>query len=294
MDSISKIICDDLNLRAYTVTSLKAVRAITAIHKTTPNATVALGRTINAAALMSAGLKSGSDQTISVRFSGDGPLREVLVQADARGNIRAYVSNPSPALTHPMESISFSKAIGAGFLRVGRELNLQEPYTSLVPLLYGDIASDISYFLTSSDQVPSALILALEMDSDNSISASGGILIQTFPDTPPSSIELVENSVNSMKYPLGQALKEGMDIHQVVSELMGNHPLEIKSAYPLRAGCRCSKDMLKSALSGIQREELRKMIDEDHGAEITCTFCRKIYHFTEKDLVDILNRGTTG
>lgn len=26
------------------------------------------------------------------------------------------------------------------------------------------------------------------------------------------------------------------------------------------------------------------MIDEDHGAEVTCRFCDKIYTFTEEDL----------
>ena len=293
MDSISRIICDDLNLRAYTVTSLDTVRDITSIHNTTPNATMALGRTINATALMSASLKPGSNQSISVKFSGDGPLREVQAQADAMGNIRAYVSNPSPDITHSMDAISFSRSIGAGFLSVIRDLNLKEPYTSLIPLLYGDVATDVSYFLTTSDQVPSALILALEVGGDNSISASGGILIQTFPDTPPSSIELVEKSINSMEHPLGKALMGGADIYQIVSEIMGNHALEIISSYPLQARCRCSREMLRATLTGIQKDELIRMIEEDHGAEIICTFCKSVYNFSEKDLTDILSRKTT-
>ena len=34
----------------------------------------------------------------------------------------------------------------------------------------------------------------------------------------------------------------------------------------------------------IGAEELNEMIEEDHGAELTCRFCDKVYHFTEEDL----------
>jgi molecular chaperone Hsp33 len=93
MDMISRIYCADLKLRAYTVTSLETAREVTSVHRTTPNATMALGRTINAP-LAERQLKPETNQSILLKFSGEGPLKEVHVQVDAFGNLRGYVANP--------------------------------------------------------------------------------------------------------------------------------------------------------------------------------------------------------
>ena len=115
-DRIYRIICDDLNVRAFTVTSLGAVTDIIRIHETTPNATVALGRSVNACALLGATLKPESHQSVVLKFFGDGPIREVHVQADSRGNVRGYVANPAIDLTGEMDSLSFWIISGKLFL----------------------------------------------------------------------------------------------------------------------------------------------------------------------------------
>ncbi len=288
MDTISRIICDELKLRAYTVSSLQTATELTAIHETTPNATVALGRAINAAALLGATMKPDSPQTVSLKFFGDGPIGEVHVQCDARGNIRGYVKNPRLDLTHDIGKISFSKSIGAGFLSVIRDLGMREPYTSTLPLLYGDVAGEVSYYLTTSEQIPSALIIALELDSEGAIAASGGILIQTFPDTPDHTIEELERRIKNMAKPLGKSLLEGEDTVTVLQGLFQYKDMEILEQVPLRAQCRCNRELLQETLQGIEEKELRDMIEKDKGAEVECTFCREKYTFSADDLEKII------
>lgn len=289
MDMISRIYCGSLKLRAYTVVSPETVNEITALHKTTPNATVALGRTINAAALLSATLKPESNQSILVKFSGDGPVKEIHVQADAFGNIRGYIANPSPDITDDIGRISFSKSIGAGFLTVIKDLGIKDPYTSITPLLYGEVASDVAYHLTSSEQVPSAVILGLNLDRDGGIASSGGILIQTFPDTEPGVIEKLEENIKSMTRPLGDILEKGENIYSVLSSLFNGHKIEIISSGPLKHSCRCSHDMLLRLMKTVHRDELMEMADQDKGAAVTCTFCRREYKFTEDELRSLVN-----
>ena len=286
MDAISRLICDELKLRVYTATSTGIVKKLCKIHNTSPTASRALGGAINAALLAGASLKPGSAQSISVKFSGNGPLQSVQAQVDAKGNVRGYVSNPD------IDELTFSKAIGAGFLSIERDLNLKKPYTSLLPLVYGNIAADMSYFFTSSEQIPSAMILALEMN-DKEITASGGILIQTFPDTPESSIALAENSIQNMKKSLGQSLFEGADIAGIASSLLGNFPLTEAGKTEIQLRCRCSKDMLTETIKGFHREEITQMIEEDRGAEIVCSFCKNIYRFNEDELTEIMNKKPT-
>ncbi|MCP4133316.1 MAG: Hsp33 family molecular chaperone HslO [bacterium] len=290
-DIISRIICEELNLRVYTVTSLNTVREINGYHEATPNAAVALGRTINAAALVSATLKPGSNQNITIRFSGTGPIKEIHVQADAQGNCRGYAANPLVDLTEDIGKISFSRTIGAGFMTVVKDLGLREPYSSVTPLQSGDVAPEVAYYLTASEQIPSALVLGLNLNKEEgSISSSGGILIQTFPDTEIEAIEAVESNIRSLPHSLGDALEEGTDILAVVSELLNNKPLSILDSHPFRASCRCNKDILKGVFQNLDNEELIDMIEKDKGAEVTCTFCAKQYHFDEEELASFVKK----
>jgi molecular chaperone Hsp33 len=287
-DTLSRVICDDLNLRAYTVTCLHTARAITALHETTPNATVALGRCVTATALLSAMLKSGSRQSVSVKFSGSGPLKEVHVQADTLGNIRGYVAEPRVDETGLFENINFSRAIGAGFLTVIRDTGHGEPYTGIIPLPFGDVAADMTYYLTASEQVPSAVILGLTLDGAGLVASSGGILIQTFPGTDGTAIDLVEKNTGSMKETLGDMLREGRDIYEALSRIFDKRPLNIVDSIPLHAACRCSKELLCEVLPGIPEKDLLDMREKDGGAEAVCTFCKKTYFFDAAELDGII------
>ena len=287
-DRLTRSICETLNLRAYAVTTLDTAREITGLHGTSPNATVALGRTVTAAALLSAMLKPDSDQSLLLKIEGTGPIREIHAQADARGNIRGYVANPQPDLTDSIDSLSFSKTIGAGFLTVRKDIGMKEPYTSVIPLNTGELAADVAYYLTVSEQIPSAVIIALTLDREGAITSSGGILIQTFPGTSADAIGKVEENISSMKQSLGDSLMEGTDIQNVLGELFNNEAITVLDTRPVRASCRCDRTMIRKMLASLHREDLRDMIDKDGGAEITCTFCNKKYHFNGEKLSIIL------
>ncbi len=284
MDMISRIYCADLKLRAYTVTSPETAKEITSIHKTSPNATTALGRAINAAALLGATLKPETGQSILLKFSGNGPIKEVHVQTDAFGNIRGYVANPSVDITDPIGRISFSKSIGAGFLTVIKDIGMKEPYNSVTPILYGEVAQDLAYYLVTSEQIPSAVIIGLNLSKKGEITSSGGILIQTFPDTDESVIGMIENNIKNMEVNLGDRLERGDNIYEIVQELFNNSHIEIMSATPLTHKCRCSHETLLRLMKTLDKSDIHEMIEKDGGASVTCTFCLKEYKFTPDEL----------
>lgn len=289
-DLLTRVICEPLNLRAYTVTTMDLVREITSLHETSPNATIALGRTVTAAALLSATLKPDSDQSLLVKIEGSGPIREIHAQADARGNLRGFAANPQPDLAEDIGTLSESRTIGAGFLTVRRDIGMKEPFTSVIPLRSGEVAGDIAYYLTVSEQIPSAVIIGMTLSPRGEITSSGGILIQTFPGTPEDSIARVEENISSMSMPMGESLREGVDILDILKGLFNNEEITILDSRPIRASCRCDRRTIRAMLATLQREEIREMIEEDGGAEVTCTFCAKKYHFDGKELSRILDR----
>ena len=225
-DHLIRMTLPQLNLRAYAVNTLDTARAICEAHHTTPNATSALGKSISAAALLSASLQMDSDQSLSYKIQGSGPLGEIHVQADAKGNIRGYVKRPRIDEETDLGRIDFSKAIGAGLLTVTKDLGLREPYSGVTHLVRGEIAIDTAYYLTSSEQIPSAVVLALNFNNEGGIVASGGILIQTFPDTPEKSIAFVESKLAAPHRALGEAVSGRRSLRAACAprRLLARHP----------------------------------------------------------------------
>lgn len=289
-DTLYRLMIPSLHLRAYAVITTDTAREIVSAHSMTPNAASAVGKAISAAALLSSNLQIESDQNLTFRVQGNGPLREIMVQTDARGNMRAYTARPHVDEEVDLGSISFSKAIGIGVLTVTKDLGLKEPYTGTVHLASGELALDTAYYLTASEQVPSAVVLSVPFSSDGTIAAAGGILIQSFPDTPADSIALVESALAKKDAPLGTALEKNEDIVLWLRKKLGDVEVEITAKTGIRHRCRCTHDLVLSLLGTFESDEIKDMINKDGSAEIHCTFCNKKYTFSKEDLEEVLKK----
>ncbi|MDN6409519.1 MAG: Hsp33 family molecular chaperone HslO, partial [Tetragenococcus halophilus] len=53
---------------------------------------------------------------------------------------------------------------------------------------------------------------------------------------------------------------------------------------PVSFKCDCSKERFADAIISLGRDEIQKMIEEDHGAEAECHFCRKKYDYSVDEL----------
>ena len=289
VDTLYRLIIPSLNIRAYAALTLDTARDICRVHNTTPNATAGLGKAVSAAALLSSSLKPESEQSISYKIQGSGPLSEIQVQVDAYGNVRGYTKRPRVDEEVDLGMISFSKAIGAGLLTVSKDLGSGEPHVSVSHLVKGEIAIDTAYYLTVSEQIPSAVVLALKLDRDGGIASSGGIMFQSFPDTPKDAIEKIEAGIASASVnPLGDHLAKGGDILSYISDITGGAELDILSTIELRHRCRCDKQLIRSVLASLEKKDIEQMMHEDGGAHVVCTFCSSEHVFTKEDLAQIL------
>ncbi len=285
-DTLSRIICNELNVRAYTVLSKDTVTAIIQAHEASPAESVFLGRTINATALLSASLKPESDQSVTVKFLGTGAIREIHVQADARGNIRGYL-RPGEQPIQGDQAVR-NNPFGEGNLAVIKDLGLREPYSNISALYYGDIARDIAYYLTTSEQIPSAILLAVRLLPDGGVAASGGILIQTFPETRPEAISMIESNIATLREGLGDFLARGGDIYSYLNTVLGDVPFTVLQVSPVRFSCRCTRELIFDVLKTLPRDEIAEMAGEGRNAEVVCTFCRKKYTFGPDEIRSIL------
>lgn len=242
-------------------------------------ATAALGRAMSAGLLLASSMKR-SESRVNIRIRGNGPMGGLMVDAGIDGTVRGYVDNPDVELpANPKGKLDVGGAVGNdGYVYVVRDVGYGYPYSSTVELVSGEIGDDITHYLASSEQTPSALSLGVFVDP-NGVQAAGGLLIQVLPKAAedPALVELLESRLSTLQgfTPLLQA---GKTLPMIFEELLGDLGLELFPETKLvRFHCSCSFDRVMGALKLLGEAELRDMIETDQGAEATCHFCGEIY-----------------
>ena len=287
-DRLVRAITKDGMVKAVAVTTRELTERARQIHKTLPAATAALGRTLAAASMMGNALK-GDGASLTLRIQGGGPLGILLAVSDNQGNVRGTVDNPAVDLPlRPDGKLDVGTAVGCdGTLTVIRDLHMKDPYVGSVGLLAGEIAEDLAAYFVESEQIPTACGLGVLVDRDQSVLAAGGYLIQLLPGAGDDVITKVERGVMAAGS-VTSLLSRSNSSEAMLRELLSDFDLEILERSPIAYRCDCSRDRMERALISLGPEELKSIIDEQGGAELTCRFCDNVQRFTKAELESLL------
>jgi len=284
MDETIKGIIKDENVLVTATVCTETVEYARRIHDTWPTATAAMGRVIAGAILLASTLKEG--QKIMLQVKGDGPLKEVVAECDWLYRVRAYVKRPHIYMGLKGEKIDVGRAVGKGFLNVIRDLGLREYYQSSVELQTGEIATDIAYYLNVSEQIPSAVSLGVFVETDNSVRAAGGFMIQTMPETKIEIVEYLERKLSEAQ-PASSMILNGMTSLQMLEEAVGL-PIEVIHIAEIKYYCSCTKERVINAIITLGRDEIKKMIEKGKTVNVECYFCKKKYKLSIEELRNLL------
>ena len=231
-DVLTKATADGVRIYALCTTNL--VQEAAKKHGCSHLASAALGRAMNGALLLAATMKD--NERISLRLKGDGPLGEVV--ADAEGStVRGYVENPDAFLPLKNGKLDVGGGIGEGNIIVTRYLQNAEPFTGYCELQDGEIASDLTKYLYVSEQTPTSVALGVLVDKDGNVTASGGFFIQAMPGCTDEVLEKLENNVNLTPY-VTQLLEIGYTPQKMIEILGRGLDVDIKETIPLSFKCR--------------------------------------------------------
>lgn len=288
MDQIIRMIAKDAPVKASAISARELVERARNIHTLLPMATAALGRTLMAASMMGDALKEEKG-ALTIQIKGGGPLGTVLAVSDYEGNVRGYVQQPHVDLMEiEPGKLDVGSAVGTtGTLTVIKDIGLKEPYVGSIGLFSGEIADDIAMYFVESEQIPTACALGVLVGVDQSVTSAGGYLIQLLPGADDSVIDKIEAGVRRVGS-VSRALESGMDAESLLRAVLSDFDLEVLETHPVEYRCYCSRDRVTRALISMGREEMRALIDEQKGAELTCQFCDAVYNFSEEELEEIL------
>ncbi len=284
-DHLVRILSQDGTLRASAAVTTEMVEQMRLRQGTDPAATVALGRLATGAALLGSQLKD--DQRLLLTIEGIGPLQKLHAEADAGGHVRASVKNPVSGLPLREGRLDIAGAVGrAGFLHVVKDLGFGEPYRGSVLLHTSEIAEDLAWYLSTSEQVPSSVALGVYLEPAGEVSAAGGFLIQAMPGGHDSLVALVEERIRELP-PISALLREGQSPVQILEQLFEGIPFNEKARTDLIFRCTCSRTQVVQMLRALGKEEIQDLVQKEEQTSVTCEFCKETYTFSRAELEEM-------
>ena len=287
-DQILRAMTTDGFVKAAAISSRGLVERARQIHHTTPTATAALGRVLTAASMLG-NMQKIEDGSVTLQIKGGGPLGTLLAVSDHVGNVRGYVQNPQISLLEKYAGkLDVGAAVGTdGMLTLIRDLQMKEPYVGSVALVSGEIGDDVTAYLVQSEQTPSACGLGVLVDTDHSVKAAGGFLLQLLPGAPEEIIDRLEQGIAAAGS-VTSMLDKGLSLEELLSRVTGGMELEFFEPTPVEYRCYCTRDRVERTLISLGREELAEIAAEDQPIRIECQFCDTEYVFTPAEVRRIL------
>ncbi|MCL2845181.1 MAG: Hsp33 family molecular chaperone HslO [Chitinivibrionia bacterium] len=285
-DKLIKAISESGTIRAYVAITTDTVNSAYKIQEPAALSGIILGNVLTAAGLCAATLK-GEDERLSLLFRGNGVIGKAVAEATANGKIRGYTANPKTEFVADKDVITqINEAIGvASLLTVSKDLGLKEPYSGTINCETGNIAADIAYYFTQSEQIPTALAISTIPNADNSaVEVSGGYLIQQIPQDggngAKEQLELEQVAEAAQNFSINSMLLEKKSPQDITDKIFSGVKYKILEVNDLLFECTCSRDAAMNALSVLDDKTRAEMLEKNEDLEIKCEFCQMLYYIS--------------
>jgi molecular chaperone Hsp33 len=287
-DRLARALAHGGTVRALAAVTTDLVEEARGRHDTAPTATAALGRALTGALLLASTIKR--DERLSLEFSGDGPLRGVLVDATPDGDTRGFVLRPQTHVPPRAGKLDVGGALGRGVLCVMRvPIAGGALYRSIVPLESGEIGADLAGYLLASEQTRAAVGVGVFVDTNGRVVAAGGYLVQALPGATDETLDALAERVERTATP-SQLVREGMGPTDMLRAVVGDG-VSVLEERAVRFRCRCSQERVAVAILAMGRSEIEAVLADDGRAEATCEFCGARYVLGADELRSLLREG---
>jgi len=288
-DKLIRATAKDGQVRIIAAITTELVNEATKTHECMPTASAALGRMLTGGVLMGAMLKNDTD-SLTIQIDGGGEAKGITVTAHNDGSVKGYIGNPKIDLPlNEKGKLEVGGAIGKnGYLKVIKDMGLKEPYVGQVPIYTGEVGDDIAYYFTVSEQTPSAVALGVLVDTDLSIKAAGGFIIQMMPGASEFLADIITYRLEEIPS-VTSMIEKGMTIEEILEFVFEDMDLKIYDSLVPEYKCDCSRERVERVLMSIGKNDLQEIYDDGKTEEILCHFCNKAYDFKPEDIKKILD-----
>jgi molecular chaperone Hsp33 len=284
-DRLCRGLIPSRGLRAVFVRLGDTARMARMLHGLYPTSARLFAEALAAGALLGALQKEKGRVNLQVEC--DGPIGGLFVDADPDGNVRGYVRRP--AVHFPGDAARGAHAAlgGSGYLSVLRDPGGGQYYRSAVQLEAFDLAEDLRRWFASSEQVATALDLAVVARDGEPLGDVAGLLVQRLPDGDTAALEEARRRIADGE--LRRALEDGAGAQEVIRRVAGEG-FDLLADVEVAYRCGCSQERARAAVSALGAEGVAEVLAKEKQAVITCEFCRSRYVVSEPELEEIRRR----
>lgn len=281
-----KCISTEGNIRGVAIQATQLVQDLAQRHQLKDRGIQALGEAVIGALSVASYCKQG--QRINLNIQGNGYFQQALVEAHPEGRLRGYV------IEREMGKIDEGEEIGpwgTGFLSVlrTRDQEGEKPYIGTVPLLTGHLAKDLSFYWVQSEQIPSAVGLAVNVENGK-VTSAGGFLVQALPGASPAEVRVIEQHIQEIQS-LAESLNKDANPLHLLSQIFQSTAFILIEEKPIYFQCNCSTERVQRALVLVGNEELQSMLTQESDIIVRCDFCAKEYQ-VDKPTIERLIEST--
>ena len=245
--------------------------------------TLVLGHAYLAGGLMSANLK-GNDR-LSIQIDCSGPIKGLIVEANAFGEVRGYLKRVPIPIERPMKDFNVSPFFGAGFLAVTRSLeDAKQPFTGRVVMEFGSIAKDLANYFLTSEQIPTAFNLSVKFDREGEVTGAGGLFLQVMPGADEKTVMDLEKLVAGLPS-IGEEFSGGRGPMELIGENFRDLSPEFLENHRIEFMCHCNADKIRTMLSMLSYDDLKEISENGpFPVNIRCHHCNTAYEFSEPEI----------
>jgi len=268
------------------------IDAVLANHGYPPLIERLLAEALTMTALLGALLKEPQGQ-MTLQAQTQGGIIDLLVCDYLGGELRGYVRYDRERLADASMSPGLKELFGDGYLAITFDQPAsKERYQGIVPLEGKSLADAAQSYFAQSEQIPSLVRLAAEKQGEHW--TGGGLLLQHVPEGEDGR-ERLHTRLDHPDWPhiavLGGSVKpeELTDPDLPLDDLLWRlfheeDEVRTLASLPLRKGCRCDPDYVRSVIARFPAEERKEMIGDDGKISVDCAFCSATFQIDPGDL----------
>lgn len=293
---------ESTNLRGRVVRLGSQLDDILSAHNYPDEVAYLVAQTVTLSLLLSSMLKYEGIFTLQTK--GDGPVNMLVADVTSGGDIRGCANYDAERLDHMREhqknlrilkdtSHSHIDCLGAGYIAFTVDQgDFSERYQGIVELKGVDLAACVKHYFAQSEQILTALKVAVDRDQDGKW-RGGGIMLQKMPDEDDEADltrkEAQENwergriLMESVKDE--ELLDQGLHSNMLLHRLFHEEGVMVFTPHNVQKNCRCDAGRVESILLQMPKDDRDYMV-QDGKITMTCDFCAKSYSFDPKDIDD--------
>ena len=268
------------------------VDQVLASHRYPPVIENLLAEALVLTALLGSLLKEPEGQ-ITLQAQTEAGIIDLLVCDYLGGELRGYIRHDPQRLAEAGPNPSLFSLFGKGYLAITFDLpQSKERYQGIVPLEGESLGHAAQSFFAQSEQIPSIVRLAAQKRGDHWF--AGGLLFQHLPEGEEGRDRL-HTRLDHPDWPhvaiLAGSVKaeELTDPELALDDLVWrlfHEEAEVRTlpAVPLKRGCRCDPQYVRSVIARFPEEERAEMVGEDGMIRVDCEFCSSSFAIAPADV----------